>query len=167
MPRIYSANLAREYARVASDHVITAAMQVDIPGAGTPYRIVNYDQDVTFHGFVFTAFPMDLDILEEPTSDALVHIRVTAANVDQAIQSLLENYWGVDPNWQVTLWQIDVQQPNETPFGAGAILQVDSVETDFLTATFDLVCEGYTLGTLVPKRRYNSTSGFTNLPRHG
>ena len=74
---------------------------------------------------------------------------------------------GVDPSWQVTLWQIDVQQPNETPFSAGAILQVDSVETDFLTATFDLVCEGYTLGTLVPKRRYNSTSGFVNLPRHG
>lgn len=165
MPRIYSAALAQELARVASDHVMTVAMQVDIPGALVPYRIVNYDQDVTFHGFPFLRFPLDLDILEEATSDALVHIRVTAANVDQSISSLLENYWGVDPNWQVTLWQIDVQQPDETPFGSGAVLVVDSVDTDFLVATFDLVAEGYTLGTLLPKRRYNSTSGFENLPR--
>jgi hypothetical protein len=165
LPRIFSAALAQELARIASDHVLTVAMQLDIPGGPGAYRIINYDQSVTFHGSLFTAYPMDVDVLEETTSDALAHVRVTAANVDQQIQSLLENYWRNDPHWQVTIWQLDVQQPNETPFATGSILSVESVETDLLTAVFDLVCEGYTLGTLLPKRRYNATNGFKSIPR--
>ena len=37
--------------------------------------------------------------------------------------------------------------------------------TDLLTATFDLVAEGMTLNTLLPKRRYTTTSGFSKYPK--
>jgi hypothetical protein len=165
MPRILSAALVREKNQIASDHVLTMLAQTDIPGAPVPYRLANYDQEINFHGSFFVPFPFDVDSLEDPTSTALTHLRITVGNVDQAFISLLENYWGPDTPWNLTIWQIDTQQPNETPFTSGEVFQIVQVNTDFLGAVVDVVAEGITLGSTMPKRRWTTSGGFPNIPR--
>lgn len=163
--RLFSAALQREIAQIASTHVFTCLFELQIPGAPGAYRIANYDQDVLFHGLSFFAYPVDVDSLEEATSASLVHINVTAANVDRQIGSLLENYWTDSPDWSATLWTIDTQQPDETSFGTGQPYGVMSVGTDLGVAKFDLLAEGWSLVTTVPKRRFTVTGGFPAIPR--
>jgi hypothetical protein len=165
--RIIDAALTNELNRLESDHVITMAAQIDIAGAPTIYRLVNYDQDITFHGLLFIRASFDVDSLEEATSASLVHVRVTIGNVDREIQSLLENYWAsvADPVWTVTTWLIDAKQPDLTPFGAGEVYSVMNVPTDLVTAQPDMIVEGLTLSRVVPRRRYTTSGGYPSIPR--
>jgi hypothetical protein len=165
VPRILSPNFAREKNKLSSDQVITMAFQVDILGAPAPVRLVNYDQDLTFGGFSFSRFPVAVDSIEDGNAGALVHLQLAVANVDQAVQALLENYWVVDPDWRVTIWTIATHMPNETPFGSGDVFTVMNAVTNFLTVTFDVVAEGVTLTRIVPGRRYTTSGGFKNIPR--
>ena len=169
MPRILSTALLVEKNRIESDHVWSLLFQVEIAGAGAPFRLAAYDQDVYFHGMTFAAYALTVDALEEPTHSALVTLRVSVSNVDQQLIALLENYWVTtgSPDWRVTIWTVDCTQADETPLEAGERFSVQTVTTDFLSATFDLVSEGVTLSATVPKRRYTSSSGYPNLPRKG
>lgn len=167
MPRLLSAALIAEKNRIESDHVFTMLFEATIAGAPVPYRLAAYDQDILFHGLLFPAFALDVDSLEDPTTAALVSLRVTVGNVDQAMISLLENYWVnvIEPRWQVTIWQIDAVQPDQTPFGVGDLFSITQVATDFRVCTFELQAEGLTLTQLVPRRRYTTSSGFSNIVR--
>jgi hypothetical protein len=165
--RILDPIFQRELNQLGSTHTITMLFQVDIAGAPVPFRLVNYDQPVSFHGLTFQPFPVSVESLEDATVASLVTLRVTAQNVTQEMQSLLENYWApmLNPDWAVTIWQVDVVQPDLVPFGAGEVFTVSQVVTDFLTATFELIAEGVTLNRIVPRRRFTTSSGFEHIPR--
>jgi hypothetical protein len=167
MAKLLSPALIAEINRVESDHVFTMLFEVNITGAPVPFRLAAYDQDIVFHGLVFTAYPVDVDSLEEANSAALVSLRVTTANVDQQLVSLLENYWAnaADPNWQVTIWQVDCGNPDNTPYGVGELYSATQIGTDLRTCTLELQAEGVTLTKTVPGRRYTSSSGFPSVPR--
>jgi hypothetical protein len=166
MPRLLSAALTFEKNRLDSEHVLSLLAQVDIAGVGTPYRVANYDQDITFHGLTFVRRPMDVDALEDPTSLALSRLRLTIANVDQEFQAILENYWHPDTPFTVTIWYpVDMLAPNEMPFGAGDVYTVAQVATDLTSAVVDLQAAGLTLTGTRPKRRFTKTSGFPNIVR--
>jgi hypothetical protein len=166
MPRLLSAALTVEKNRLDSGNVFSMLLQVEIPGLGTPYRVVNYDQDITFHGIAFLRRPFDVDALEDPTSLALARLRLTIANVDQEFQAILENYWHPDTPFTVTIWSpVDMTAPNEMPFGAGDMYTVAQVATDLTNAVVDLQAEGLTLTGTIPKRRYSKTGGFAQIPR--
>jgi hypothetical protein len=141
-------------------------LQVEIAGLGIPYRVVNYDQDITFHGLSFLAKPFDVDALEDVTSIALTRLRLTIGNVDQEFQSILENFWGPDTPFTVTVWYpVMMIAPDETPFGTGEVFTVAQVATDFLSAVVDLQAAGLTLTGTIPKRRFSRNSGFPNIPK--
>jgi hypothetical protein len=165
--RILNPVLAREVNQLSSTHVFTMCFQVDIENGPLPYRLVNYDQPITFHGLTFLPFPVKVDSLEEATAATLVHLRVTADNVSREFQSLLENYWATvpDPYWEVTIWQIDCLQPDLTSLGSGEIFSVQEVPTDLVTAAPDLLAEGLTLSRVVPGRRFTTSGGFPHIPR--
>lgn len=163
--RVYSPVLRREKNLLASTHVFTCLFEVVIPGAPVPFRLANYSEDIVFHGFTYSVFPVAVDSVEDTTSANLAHLRVSLQNVTQEVISLFENYWYADPNWTVTMWHIDAANPDDTPYASGDVYTVMAAPTDLLSATFDLVAEGYTLTTLLPRRRYTATSGFTNIPR--
>jgi len=78
---------------------------------------------------------------------------------------LLETYWGPDTVWTATIWQVDLMQPDETPFAAGELFTVMQVATDFVSAVIDVQAEGITLSGTMPKRRYTASSGYPNIPR--
>jgi hypothetical protein len=167
MPRILSAETILEKNRTDSDHPFCLLFELNIENGPGAFRFVAYDQDVTFHGLFFSRFVADIDSLEEVTGGALVHLKINAQNVDQSIISLLENYWVTvpDPMWVTTVWQIDAKNPDATAYESGEIYSILSVSTDFVSANFDLVAEGVSLGTTLPKRRFTSLGGFPDLPR--
>ena len=165
--RLYSAAAIREKNQLDSSHVWSMAFEVTIAGAPVPRRLVNYDQPITFAGLLFEPFACDVDSLEEGSAASLVHLRLTLQNVTQDVQSMLENYWApvVDPDWRVTVWEIDCTVPDRTPFTSGAVFTVTQAATDLITAVFDLQMEGMTLGAIVPGRRFTTSSGFAGIPR--
>lgn len=167
MPRDLAPSLITEYTRLDSDHVITFLLQVVIQGAPGTLCYALYDQDVVFHGLTFTKTQAQVEQLEDATSAALVHLRITVQNITQEFQSLAENYWvGVaSPLWQVTVWQIDAQQPDLVPLTAGEAFVVDSIVTDLFAAVFTLTAEGLSLGMVLPKRRYGRSGGFDGIPQ--
>jgi hypothetical protein len=165
MPRLLSAASIHEKNQLYSDHVISMLFRLDIPGAPVPYQLAHADHDVIFHGITFLRFPVTLDSLEDANSMTLTRLRITAGNVDRGFQSLLERYWGPDTPWIVTVWQVDLAQPDETPFGAGEVFTVMQVSTDFVSAVFDVQAEGLTLSGTMPKRRYSTSSGYPFIPR--
>lgn len=165
--RVLHPILAREINQLESTHVVTWAFEITITGAPLPYRIVNYDQTIVFHGLNFLPFGLAVDSLEETTAGSLTQIRVTMDNVPQEMQSLLENYWAPvpDPYWEVKIWSIDATQPDLTPFSSAEVYTVMSVPTDLVTAVPDLIVEGLTLSRVVPRRRFTTSSGFYYIPR--
>jgi hypothetical protein len=165
MPRLLSPAMIHEKNQLQSDHVLSMLFQLDIPGTPAPYRLAHADDDILFHGLPFFRFPVTLDALEDASSLALTRLRITAGNVDQNFQSLLETYWGPDTPWIATIWQVDLMQPDETPFTAGELFTVMQVATDFVSAVVDLQAEGISLSGTIPKRRYTSAGGYPNIPR--
>lgn len=165
MPRLLSPATIREKNQLQSDHVFSMLFALDIPGAPSPYRLAHADQDIVFHGLTFLRFPVTLDSLEDANSLTLTRLRITAGNIDQGFQSFLENYWGPDTPWVATIWQVDLMQPDETPFAAGELFTVMQVATDFVSAILDVQAEGITLSGTMPKRRYTDSGGYPNIPR--
>lgn len=165
MPRLLSAASIREKNQLQSDHIFSMLFQLDILGAPAQLRLAHADQDILFHGITFLRFPLNLDSLEDANSLTLTRLRITAGNVDQGFQSLLETYWGPNTPWIATIWQVDLMQPDETPFTAGEVFAVMQVATDFVSAVVDLQAEGITLAGTIPKRRFTASSGFPNVPR--
>lgn len=167
MPRLLSTAMLVEKNRLESDHVWTLLFEVVIVGAPGPYRLAAYDQDVVFHGLTYLRTALTVDSIEQPTHAALVNLRVTMQNVDQQLIALLEFYWAplASPVWEVAIWQVDMAQPDETPFGSADVFSVQSATTDFLSCTFDLVAEGVSLTAIMPKRRFVASNGFLHIPR--
>ena len=165
MPRVLSNWMLREKNLLDSTHAFTMAFEVQIPGAGA-LHLVNYDRTIVFHGIDYVPFPVDVDALEDANSMALVRLRVTIGNVDRQMMALLDNYWGgAAPLWNVTIWQLDAQRPDEVPYVAGDVFLVAQVATNLMQAVVDVQAEGLTLTRTVPGRRFTATGGFKLIPR--
>jgi hypothetical protein len=165
MPRTLSPLFIREKNQLASTHVLTRAFEITIPNAPSIYRLVNYDQDVLFHGLSFLRMPMRLEDLEDANSMTLPRWRITIENVSQTMHSLIENYWTPDAVWTVVAWEIDTAQADETPLSAGDTFTIMQITTDLKDALVDMQAEGFTLGGTMPKRRFTELSGFPGIPR--
>lgn len=165
MPRVFSNALKREFAQLESDHCITCLLELTIPGGPVPFRLANYPEEIVFHGLYFAPFGCQIDDMEDASSQALVHLRVAFENVTQQLSSLLEYYWVWTSKWACTIWTIDVQQPDQTLWTDGQVYLVAQVVTEHRSAVADLVAEGLSLGSTVPKRRYTALSGFSSIPK--
>ena len=163
--RLYDTALIVEQNRLESDHVLTCLFMVEIPGAPVPLRLANYDVPIVFHGILYEPWPVNVDSIEDATSSSMTHLRIAPQNVSQEMIALFETYWYDNQDWRVTMWHIDARNPDVTNFQSGNVYALMSSPTDLLTAQFDLVAEGMTLNTLLPKRRYTTSSGFSAIPR--
>ena len=166
MPLTLSTNMVTEKNRLASDHPWTWLFQVDITGAPAPVRLAMYNEPIVFHGQTFDPTAMQVDSQEDATHAALVNMRATFENVSQTMIALFETYWVTvsTPIWTVLHWQADITQPNEMPFERANVYSVQQATHNDMNASVDLVLEGYSLTTLIPKYRYTETMGYHNIP---
>jgi hypothetical protein len=167
MPRSLSATLTRSKNALESLDPWVFLVELDAPSFPLPIRLANDNVDMVFHEHTYFRFPMNFDAIEENTVGELQRLHITVGNVDQQLMSLLEHYWIplVDPQWQVKIWQVAATMPDETPYGSYELFDVLGVQTDLLTAVFNLHASGFTMTALVPGRRYTSTNGFPNIVR--
>jgi hypothetical protein len=165
MPRILSSAFHREIDQLTSASSLVWLFQLDIPNAPLAFRVANWPEPVVFSGLSFEAFGVEIDRLEDASSQSLVHLRCAFQNVDQQLSALLEYYWHPDALWQVLIWQIDVTQPDTVAYADAQVTVVAQISTRWRDAVADLVAEFFSLGATVPKRRFTSMSGFRYMPR--
>jgi hypothetical protein len=167
MPLSFSTAMLVEKNKRQSTHPWIWLWQVEITGAGGPLRLAMYGEPVVFHGETFAPMAMQVDALEDATHAALVNLRVTFEDVSQTMIALFEAYWvtAVTPVWTILQWQVDPFMPDEMPFGRASVYSIQQVSTDLKSAVAELVLEGVTLTSIIPKNRYISTNGFRHLPR--
>jgi hypothetical protein len=167
VPLHLSTNQIVEKNRLESTVAWTWLFRVDIAGAAGAMRYAMYDQPITFHGEVYDPAGIEVDSQEDATHAALVQMRVNFQNVNQEIIALFENYWIYTeaPRWTVRHWQIAVNIPDEMPFGAANVYSVQQTATDLINASAELILEGFTLMTVLPKHRYVATNNFLYIPR--
>ena len=167
MPLTFSTAMLVEKNRQQSDHPWIWLWQVNIAGALGPLRLAMHNEAVIFHGQTFVPTAMRVESLEDATHAALVNLRVGFENVPQEMIALFEAYWvtAATPAWDVWQWQLDPFMPDEMPFGRASVYSVQQAVTDLISAEVELVMEGVTLTSLVPKQRYIATNGFPNLPK--
>jgi hypothetical protein len=165
MPRILSNAMHREINQVESQVPLVWLFVLDIPGAGDPFRLANYPEIIVFHGFLYLPFGVDIDAVEDASSQALIHLRASFENIDQQLQALLETYWAPDNLWQVTIYQVAATFPDEVPLSDGMVYSVGQVSTTWRDAMMELYAEGLSLSSTLPKRRYTALGGFRNIPR--
>jgi lambda family phage minor tail protein L len=63
--------------------------------SGTPWRIAEYDEDVTYMGQTYTAFPVQRDDITEDTSSQLGEFNISVANANRVVGGYLELYDGL------------------------------------------------------------------------
>jgi hypothetical protein len=167
MPLSFTTAMLVEKNRAQSTHPWIWLWQVEIAGAGGPLRLAMYGEPVVFHGEVFEPTAMEVDSLEDATHAALVNLRVTFENVSQIMIALFEAFWvtASTPVWTILQWQIDPFMPDEMPFGRASVYSVQRTVTNLKSAVAELVLEGVTLTSIIPKNRYISTNGFRHLPK--
>lgn len=145
---------------------MTALLQVEIPGAPAPYRLANYNEEVTFHGLTFLSRPFSMDALEDANSQSLTRLRITMTNVTQEVIALFEHYWQTTGFWTALIWwPVNMQTPDETPFTSSDVFLIAQATTDMVDAVADLMASGITLTGTIPKRRFTAASGFQYIPR--
>jgi len=167
MPLTFSPAMLVEKNRRQSDHPWIWLWQVEITGAAGPLRLAMHGEPVVFHGQTFAPTAMEVDALEDATHASLVNLRVTFENITQTMAALFETYWVTQatPVWMVLQWHVDPYMPDEMPFGRANVYSVQQTVTNLKSAVVELVLEGVTLTSIIPKNRYISTNGFRFLPR--
>jgi len=165
--RALTAALAKSKNALNAPNPWAVLAQIDIVGPTSPFCVTDTDSDVVFHGRRFQPFPFRLNNISENAAAEIRRMTIDAANVDQVIISLAEQFWAsvIDPQWTVSLWFIDVTQPDQTPLNGADIYTVTSISTDLFSCTFELQWEGVTLTRSVPARRYSTSGGFPSIPR--
>jgi hypothetical protein len=159
--------MAVEKNRLNSTIAWTWLFELSIAGAAGAMRYAMYDQPIVFHGLTHEPAGIEVESQQDATHAALVNMRVTFQNVNQEIIALFENYWVYQetPRWTVRQWQIAVNIPDEMPYGAANVYSVQQTATDLVNASAELVLEGFTLMTVIPKHRYVTTNNFLFIPR--
>lgn len=169
MPRELSAVLTSQKNQLASTEPFCWVLELNSPDFPAPIRLVNDVQALTYQGLVYSPFPFELSAVQENSMAEKQSLTITAGNVDRAIISLLNTYWDavVSPDWSVKLWQVVRSSPDEVPVNQAEVFEVLSVDTDLVTATFELHALGIPSRQRSTGRRYTTSGGFPYLPRVG
>ena len=140
MPRTWPEILQIEQNQLASDHPFAFLAQLDY-GAGTE-RITNQPGGVTFHGLLFAGdVPLRVTQFTEQGLNERPSLTIVVGNAARNVSALCEQHWvtSLDPIWTVTLWYVDVTQPDVLPFDFNVgVYEVREIVTDYTDAVFDL-----------------------------
>lgn len=169
MPRTLSLALTQAKNQLVSDTPFVWLFEVNSPDFPVPIRFVSDVQPLTFQGLVYDPFPVDFSSIGEPSLGERQTITGIVANVDQQVISLLERYWAavVDPQWQISIWQVLRSAPDEVQPGHAELFEVLSADTDLLQVSFEMVALGIPTRQQSTGRRYTTSSGFLKIPRIG
>jgi phage-related protein len=91
MPLPLSSVAIEEKNRLATDSVWFVCLEITIPGGGDPIRVVRNNENITWRGETWVAFPFELEELEEGKGE-VPKVVIRVSNVSRAMELYLQNY---------------------------------------------------------------------------
>ena len=163
---MFAQALISEANQLNSDHPLNWVVELE-PGTGPLERLTNEREDITFHGNVYTSRPFLLEQYGEGTAANPVELRATYGDANGFISTLKENYWRgvIHPKWYITLWLVDMTDPDLTPLSAGARFRarMPVINVDQGIGSLTLYDDTVSTTKNAPQRRYTPRDGFPTM----
>jgi lambda family phage minor tail protein L len=64
-------------------------LEITIPGVGTPIRIVNNNENITWRTYTWTAFPFELNEINEGNKGEVPRVDIRVSNVSRAMEAYI------------------------------------------------------------------------------
>ena len=92
MPLPLSSIAIQEKNKLATDGLFLLALEITIPGVGTPVRVVRNNENITWRGETWVAFPFELDEIGEESKGEVPRVELRVSNVSRSMESYLQDY---------------------------------------------------------------------------
>ena len=89
MPHNLSANLLIAKNKIDSTYPWYVLIKITMPDT-TVLKYVNNNEDVTFQSLTYTAFPFEIDAVEENSTGALPSVQLRICNINGIVQEYIE-----------------------------------------------------------------------------
>ena len=92
MPLPLSSIAITEKNKLATDGIWYLALEITIPGVGTPVRVVRNNENITWDSETWIAFPFELDEIGEEAKGEVPEVVLRVSNVSRVMESYLQSY---------------------------------------------------------------------------
>lgn len=87
-----SSTVMAEKNKLATDGSFLLAIAIQIPGIATPFRIVRNNENVTWAGETWVAFPFEMEPINEDSTSEVPQVQLRIGNVSRTAESYLQAY---------------------------------------------------------------------------
>lgn len=92
MPLSLSTIAIEEKNQLATDSVFLVCLSITIPGVADPIRVVRNNEDLSWQGHTWQAFPFELDEIGDTATGEVPQINVKVSNVSRAMELYVQAY---------------------------------------------------------------------------
>lgn len=92
MPLSLSSQAITDKNSLASDTVWLLALAITIPGVADPVRVVRNNENITWDGETWVAFPFEIDEIGEESKGEVPQVEIRVSNVSRAMEAYLQAY---------------------------------------------------------------------------
>lgn len=78
--------------KLATNSVWLLALEITVPGLTDPLRIVRNNENVTWRGETWSAFPFEIDEIGEESKGEVPQVEVRVSNVSRAMEAYIQAY---------------------------------------------------------------------------
>jgi len=91
-PLPISSTAIREKNLLTTDSSWLLALEITIPGVGTPIRVIGNNSDITWRTYTWQAFPFELDEISDGNKGEVPRVDLRVSNVSRAMEVYLSDY---------------------------------------------------------------------------
>jgi phage-related protein len=91
-PLPLSSATVSEKNKLTTDSAWLLALEITIPGVGTPIRVVGNNSDITWRTYTWQAFPFELDDISDGNKGEVPQVYLRVSNVSRAMETYLHGY---------------------------------------------------------------------------
>ena len=92
MPLPLSSIAVAEKNLLATDSIWYLAIKITIPGVGTPVRVVRNNENITWDGETWVAFPFELEEIGEESKGEVPEVVLRVSNVSRQMEAYLQDF---------------------------------------------------------------------------
>jgi len=92
MPLELSSIAIEEKNKLATDSVWLVALEITIPGVGTPVRVVRNNENITWRTYTWVAFPFEIDEIGEESKGEVPQVVIRVSNISRAMELYIHDY---------------------------------------------------------------------------
>ena len=77
---------------LATDSIWYIALEITIPGVGTPVRVVANNENITWDGETWIAFPFEIEEIGEESKGEVPEVNLRVSNVSRTMETYLQDF---------------------------------------------------------------------------